>query len=367
MPGEPTLPDSETDLATTRLAPMTAARAARITAAAIAVIAMAFALWYSRTAILLAFAGILLAIVLYGASRALSELTNIPRLAMLALVAVSLALGLVLLAWTAGPTLTQQIAQLAQRIAAGASTLTKELASFAEGTSLFENVDLFQLLGKFMSPWGIATGATTVALSVFGLFSAGLIVMIFGVYFAADPHTYIRFAVRFLPAERRDEALQMMYETGDLLRRWLIGQGISMSLIGGFTYVGLLFLGVPIAFVLALFAGLAGFLPYLGPIIGAVPIILVAGGQSVDLALWVLALYCCIQFLESYIMTPLIQSRAVSLPPAVVILNQLVFGAVFGLIGLALATPLAAASTVPLRRMFGIDERAGSDDDEPDA
>jgi predicted PurR-regulated permease PerM len=66
-------------------------------------------------------------------------------------------------------------------------------------------------------------------------------------------------------------------------------------------------------------------------------------------------------------MTPLIQSRAVSLPPAVVILNQLVFGAVFGLIGLALATPLAAASTVPLRRMFGIDERAGSDDDEPDA
>jgi predicted PurR-regulated permease PerM len=172
MPGEPTLPDSETDLATTRLAPMTAARAARITAAAIAVIAMAFALWYSRTAILLAFAGILLAIVLYGASRALSELTNIPRLAMLALVAVSLALGLVLLAWTAGPTLTQQIAQLAQRIAAGASTLTKELASFAEGTSLFENVDLFQLLGKFMSPWGIATGATSVALSVFGLFSA---------------------------------------------------------------------------------------------------------------------------------------------------------------------------------------------------
>ena len=159
----------------------------------------------------------------------------------------------------------------------------------------------------------------------------------------------------------------MMYETGDLLRRWLIGQGISMSLIGGFTYVGLFFLGVPIAFVLALFAGFAGFLPYLGPIIGAIPMILVAGGQSIDLALWVLALYCCIQFLESYILTPLIQSRAVSLPPAVVILNQLVFGAVFGLIGLALATPLAAASTVPLRHMFGIDESADNDDDERSA
>ena len=77
----------------------------------------------------------------------------------------------------------------------------------------------------------------------------------------------------------------MMYETGDLLRRWLIGQGISMALIGSFTYIGLLILGVPIAFVLALFAGLAGFLPYLGPIIGAIPMVLVAGGESFHLAL----------------------------------------------------------------------------------
>ena len=129
-----------------------------------------------------------------------------------------------------------------------------------------------------------------------------------------------------------------------------------MSVIGGFTYVGLLILGVPIAFVLALFAGLACFLPYLGPIIGAIPIVLVAGGQSFHLALWALGLYCCVQFLESYLLTPLIQARAVSMPPAVVILNQLVFGAVFGLIGLALATPLAAAATVPLRHVFGIDE-----------
>ena len=140
----------------------------------------------------------------------------------------------------------------------------------------------------------------------------------------------------------------MMYETGDLLRRWLIGQGISMALIGSFTYVGLLILGVPIAFVLALFAGLAGFLPYLGPIIGAIPMVLVAGGESFHLALMVVGLYALIQFLESYLLTPLIQARAVSMPPAVVILSQLVLGAIFGLLGLALATPLVAAATVPL-------------------
>jgi predicted PurR-regulated permease PerM len=358
MPGEPALRDRK-DIPVTLAppaAPMTAARAAKVTAAALAVIAAAFALWYAQTAILLTFAGILLAIVLYGASRELAALTGLPRLLMLAIVAVAIAAGLALAVWTAGPTLAQEAAQLAQSIATGAMTLTTRLTSFADRTAILEQIDLVQLLGNFMSQWGIATGATSVAVSVFSMFSAGLIVVFFGIYLAADPHTYVNLVARLAPEERRPAVLAMMYETGDLLRRWLIGQSITMSVIGGFTYIGLLILGVPIAFVLALFAGFACFLPYLGPIIGAIPIVLVAGGQSFHLALWALGLYCCVQFLESYLLTPLIQARAVSMPPAVVILNQLVFGAVFGLIGLALATPLAAAATIPLRHMFGIDE-----------
>jgi len=356
MTGEPTLRDKQrpSGKEAARLGAWDVAGAAKITAAVVGVLAVAMALWYSRTAILLAFAGILLAIVLYGASRALAELTKMPRLLMLTAVVLVVALFFILLFSTAGPTLTQQIAQLARGIAAGATTLTKELASFADQSNLLQNVDLVEVLGKFLSPWGIATGATSVALSIVGLFSAGLIVLFFGIYFAADPQTYVQLLARLAPEERRAATLEMMYETGDLLRRWLIGQGIAMALIGSFTYVGLLILGVPIAFVLALFAGLAGFLPYLGPIIGAVPMVLVAGGVSLDLALWVLGLYALIQFLESYLLTPLIQARAVSMPPAVVILSQLVLGAVFGLLGLALATPLAAAATVPLRHMFGV-------------
>ena len=341
--------------------PVDMVRTARVTAIALAVIAIAFGLWYAQTAILLTFAGILLAIVLYGASKVLSELTGLPRLLMLAVVALVVGGGLALTVWKAGPTITQQISQLAQGLAAGATSLTTRFASFVDRTELLENIDLIQLLGNFMSQWGIATGATSVALSIFGLLSAGLIVLFFGVYLAADPHSYVELAARLAPEERRATVLALMYETGDLLRRWLIGQAITMSVIGGFTYVGLLILGVPIAFVLALFAGFACFLPYLGPIIGAIPIFLVAGGQSFDLALWALGLYCCVQFLESYLLTPLIQSRAVSMPPAVVILNQLVFGALFGIIGLALATPLAAAATVPLRHLFGIGEKDGTE------
>ncbi|MEZ5828338.1 MAG: AI-2E family transporter [Hyphomicrobiales bacterium] len=358
MPAEPALRDSKSKQ-TKPLPfrePIDFARAVRMTAGAIAVIALAFALWYAQTAILLTFAGILLAIVLYGASRELAKFTDLPRMLMLTLVTVAIIAGLALAAWTAGPTLVRQAAQLAQSIAAGAIALTTRIEAAADRTAFLENIDLVQLLGNFMSQWGIATGATSVAVSIFGLFSAGLIVVFFGVYLAADPHTYVNLAARLVPEDKRQTALDLMYETGDLLRRWLIGQSITMSVIGGFTYIGLLILGVPIAFVLAVFAGFACFLPYLGPIIGAIPIILVAGGQSFNLALWALGLYCCVQFLESYLLTPLIQARAVSMPPAVVILNQLIFGAVFGLLGLALATPLAAAATVPLRHVFSISE-----------
>jgi predicted PurR-regulated permease PerM len=342
-------------------APSRVVNAVKVTAAVIAVIAVAIGAWYARTAILLAFAGLLLAIVFYGASRALAELTNLPRLLMLALVVLGSLLFFALVFWTAGPTLAVQITELAKSIARGATTLTKEVASFADQANLLQNVDLVEILSKFLSPWGIATGATSVAVSVVGLFSAGLIVLFFGVYFAADPHTYVRLVTRLAPEERRPAVLALLYETGDVLRRWLVGQSISMALMGILSYVGLLILGVPIAFVLALFAGLAGFLPYLGPIIGAIPMVLVAGGESLNLAVWVLGLYVIIQFVESYLLTPLIQARAVSMPPAVVILNQLVLGAVFGLLGLALATPMAAAATVPLLALFGT--RDGDDVD----
>ncbi len=172
MPGEPSLRDVTMKAAAE---PRVMVQAAKVTAGVLAV--LAFALWYAQTAILLIFTGILVAIVLFGASRWLSEVTDLPRLLMLAVVAIAALAGLGLAAWTAGPTLLNQTALLAQSIAAGAATLTTQLASFVDNTAFLEKIDIVQLQGNFMSQWGIATGATSVALSVFGLVSAGLIVL----------------------------------------------------------------------------------------------------------------------------------------------------------------------------------------------
>lgn len=318
----------------------------------VVVLALAAAIWYARVPILLAFAGVLLSIVLHGASQAVRNVTGLPRLLSLTVVVLFVVMVLAWVAVAAGPMLITQTAVLAKSLGIGFANLAQQVFHLPNPQKLLEGTKLSDFLRQ-LQPWGIASSATMVAGNVLGMIAGVLIVLFFGIYVAADPDVHVRLLARLAPARDREKTHALLEETGSVLRRWLIGQGISMAVIGSFTYIGLLILGVPIAFVLALFAALAGFLPYLGPIIGAIPMVLVAGGDSLNLALYVLVLYVIVQSLESYLLTPLIQSRAVSLPPAVVILNQLVLGAIFGLLGLALATPLAAAATVPLRHWFG--------------
>jgi predicted PurR-regulated permease PerM len=120
----------------------------------------------------------LLAIVLYGASRALAELTTLPRLVMLAAVLIAIAIFFGLVIATGGPTLAVQIAQLARGIAAGATTLTKEVASFADQANLLQNVDLVQMLSALGAVFGLlglalatplAAAATVPLRYVFGI------------------------------------------------------------------------------------------------------------------------------------------------------------------------------------------------------
>lgn len=331
--------------------PSPALTAAKAVAGALLVIAIAAALWYGRTAVLLGFAGVLLAVLFYAVSRWLAETTGLPRLAMLAAVVVLTVVILVFAIWQAGPGLAEQITDLTKTAAVGLTNLTKQIVDITDQQNLLEELNVVDILSR-LSPWNIATGATAMAGSVLGALTAGLIVLFFGIYLAADPETYVRLAARLAPKDRRGSTYEMMCEMGDVLQRWLVGQGLAMAAIGTVTYIGLLILGVPLAFLLALFAGLAGFLPYIGPVIGAVPIVLVAGGESLTLALYAIGLYIIVQLVESYLITPLIQARAVSLPPAIVILNQLLFGFLFGVLGIALATPIAAAASVPLGRIF---------------
>lgn len=144
----------------------------------------------------------------------------------------------------------------------------------------------------------------------------------------------------------------MLDATGHALRLWLVGRGLSMLVVGILTAIGLWIVDVPLVLALAVIAALFSFVPFLGPIASAVPAVLVGLVQSPAQALNVALVYGVVQLLESNIITPLVQVRAVSLLPAIMLSGQVIMGVLFGLIGLLLATPLLVTLIVPIQMLY---------------
>ena len=136
------------------------------------------------------------------------------------------------------------------------------------------------------------------------------------------------------------------------MRRWLLGQAISMAVIFLFSLFALLAMGMPYAILLSVVAGLLTFVPTLGPFVSGVVITLAGLSQSPTMALYGLLAYLGIQFLESNLITPVVQEQTVKLPPAATLALQLVAGLLFGLLGLAFIVPLAAAGKHIVQELY---------------
>jgi predicted PurR-regulated permease PerM len=127
---------------------------------------------------------------------------------------------------------------------------------------------------------------------------------------------------------------------------------ISAAIVGCLTWLGLWLLGIPIALVLALIAAVLTFIPNIGPLMSLVPAVLIAASEGLGTALAVVALYMGVQAVETYLITPVIQQRTVDLPPVVILMAQIVMGILFGMLGVALAMPLAAAIMVLVKELW---------------
>jgi predicted PurR-regulated permease PerM len=134
--------------------------------------------------------------------------------------------------------------------------------------------------------------------------------------------------------------------------RWLLGQLLAMMFVFVLTGLGLRAIGVRAALALALLAGLAEFVPIIGPVVSAIPALLIALAEGWQTALWTLLLYLAIQQVESNLITPLVQHRVVSLPPAVALFALVAFGLLFGSLGVLFATPLAVVIFVGVKKLW---------------
>lgn len=300
--------------------------------------------------LLMAFTGLLFAIFLHSPADLLNQRTGLGATLSLVVVVMLLFLLVAAIGWFLAPTIAEQLQILQHQWPEWLESLRSRLSATTWGSWVVQQLP--QAHQAVPQPQAVVSRATGVVSTAIGGLGVPVVVFAVGLMLAAQPHVYQEGLICLVPPARRPRAKTVLREIGSTLQWWLIAKFTAMVTVGLLTWMGLLLLGVELAATLAVLAALLTFIPNFGPILSAVPAVLLALMQGPYVALWVVLLYTVIQLLESFVVTPLIEYRALSLPPALVICAQLAASAWVGVWGLALATPLLAVVVVMVRLLY---------------
>ncbi len=303
-------------------------------------------LWRLRNVALLCFAAIIAAAFLRGLGDALARSTRLPPRLAIAFVIVILATLFVAAMYLTGAPMLRQLQELRNTVPRAWATALAWLQAQPFGPQLLnwtsEAADL-------KVPWArladAATAATTALADVF-------LVLLLGVYLAFDPGIYRDGFLSLVPPARRAEIGSALSASADALQRWLLGQGLTMLIVGTTVGIGLALLGMPLAAAIGFISGLLEFVPFFGAIASALLATLLAFAQGPQQALYVGLFFLAIQQLEGNVVIPMVQRWAVDLPPVLSLLAVVVFGTLFGVEGIVLGTPLMVVAVVLIRKLY---------------
>ena len=316
----------------------------------IALAALALLLWQLRTVLVLLFGAVVVATIVRAIAEPFSKHLRLPDgIAVLASVLL-LAAVMLGIAWLLGQQIAAQLDALAATLPRALDQVDQWLASFGLSHPFATwFAQLHTSGGTLVSRFGTWLTSASTAVANF------LIVFFGGVFLASEPRFYRTGAIKLIPPAKRSVFSQAMDESERALRLWLKGELIAMLVIGLMTGIGLWLLGVQSWLVLGILAGFFEFIPFAGPILSAVPAILIALVQSPQLALWTGLMYVFIQHSEAYLIQPIIQQYAVEVPAVVLLFSLLAFAVLFGPIGILFAAPLSVVAYVLVKRLYVIE------------
>jgi predicted PurR-regulated permease PerM len=322
---------------------------ARRVVLALLILALAYLLWRGAHVLLLAFAGLLLAVFLSALSEWLSLRTGLPYRGALAIVVVGLVLLMGGLGWLLANRLAAQIAQLAEKLPQSLAEVRDYLEAYPWGRLLQEKApraaEALANAGDFPQVTGLVSG-------VAGFLEAAVVIAFVGIFGAAEPEVYRAGLLHLVPRGQRRRVSEALQAVAFNLRWWLVGQILLMVLMGITTATGLWLIGVPMALALGVIAGILELIPYIGAWLAAVPAALIALMLGPWHLAMTLALYLALHLLEGYVLAPLIQRHAVHLPPALLLVAQVLLGTLLGVLGLFVAAPLTVTAIVFVKMLY---------------
>lgn len=314
-----------------------------------AVIALLLMIWQAAQILLLVFLSLLLAHFLRILANFISRHTPLSVAWSLALVVLLLVGILSLILSVYGPDIADGFYKLFRQLPSAQDRLRGFLERYEWGSAV---MDKLSRAGSALTNPKQMAGIAGIFSTAFGALGSLVVVVVLSLYFASDPKTYLTGTKRLFAKKYRDRVGEVFDRLEHALRWWLLGRIITMFIVGILTGGGLAILGVPFAFILGLIAAILNFIPNVGPLIAGVPAVMVGFSQNGTTVLYIVLLYLVIQSLEGYLITPYIQQRTDSTPPALLLIAQLVLGAGFGILGLLLASPLLVVIMVLVQILY---------------
>ena len=308
-----------------------------------------YVLWRLADLAVLTFGAVLFSIGLNAASAGISRRTGAPHAFALTIV-VLIGLAVISLAMIFfGSVIAGQIDALIKQVPEGFRIVVERIQAYPYGRYALEQARSFDIAGS--TGW-IASTLALVTRSTLQALAYAFLVFFLAIYLAAEPDRYRRMCLRLLPRKRQPAVSHVFDATGDILKRWLIGQLIVMTIIGVLSGLGLWALGIESAIALGLVGGFLCFIPYVGAVMAAVPATLVALTQGPSYALSVIAMYVAVHFIEGNFITPFVQAEATALPPVLSLLSIVAFGLLLGPASVLVAAPLTLFLMVVVELLY---------------
>lgn len=315
-----------------------------------AVVVCALLAWAWREVALLAFAAVLIAVGLHGIADPLVRRTPLSRAAALGLAGLILLGALSGLAWLFGAQLDGQVQSMSQQFPEAWQRLRETLRTSELGAALVSEAESWATEGLRLDGAIAQIGGYT--MSAANALTTALLVVFAAIFFAVSPQVYVKGTLHLFPYRIRGAVESAMSDIARALKKWLLGSLISMLVITLMMGAALAMLGVPGFLALALLAGIAQFVPVVGPILAAIPGVLLALTVGPETAAWTALAYFVASQLEANLVYPLVQKQAVSLPPALTLFAIIAMGLLFGPLGILVATPALVVVSILIARFY---------------